>query len=98
MNGTLVESWNGRFWALIPSPSKDLGNELDGVDCASAASCQAVGSVSGSTLSESWDGHVWSITPSPNAAKGYNALAGVSCISAVSCTAVGPGNFIFAYR
>ena len=40
-----VESWNGKVWSLSASPTK-AGSDtvyLDGVSCAAAASCKAVG-------------------------------------------------------
>jgi hypothetical protein len=88
---TLVESWNGTSWSVVPSPSRGSGgNFLDGVSCASAAACTAVGYYgAGRTLVESWNGTSWSVVPSPNYGSGGNFLHGVSCVSAAACTAVG---------
>jgi hypothetical protein len=91
---TLIESWNGSTWSVMPSPSKPMaGNALAGVSCGSASACTAVGyylsSASASTLAQSWNGTAWSITPSPNKALSADQLYGVSCVSANTCTAVG---------
>jgi len=44
---TLIESWNGTTWSVVPSPNAVHGagaiNVLGGVSCASAATCVAVG-------------------------------------------------------
>jgi hypothetical protein len=65
--------------------------QLNGVSCASATFCMAVGTSAGyaTTLTESWNGSVWSVVPSPNPSSGANDLASVSCLSAVDCVAVG---------
>lgn len=91
---TLIESWGGSAWSIVPSPnvSPSLGNYLDGVSCLSATFCTAVGSfiskLGDRTLVETWDGSTWSIVPSPDT--GYiDGLLNVSCTSASACTAVG---------
>jgi hypothetical protein len=92
---TLIESWNGTGWTVLPSPNPPTagGNLLSGVSCTSATACTAVGYsyVSGSayrTLIESWDGTSWTVVPSRN--PGVNdGLFGVSCVSATACMAVG---------
>jgi hypothetical protein len=85
---TLVESWNGTAWSVVPSPII-VPNEsaFNGVFCLSAKSCVAVGDNSSSTLVESWNGIAWSVVagPSPSVAFFY----GVSCSSARSCKALG---------
>ncbi len=94
---TLIESWNGTAWSIVPSPNDGSNfNELLGVSCVSTTSCQAVGdvldSISGDpikTLIESWNGTAWSLVPSPSPGTSANALYGVSCVSATSCKAVG---------
>jgi hypothetical protein len=93
-NETLIESWNGTSWSIVPSPNPDTDfNIFTGVSCVSATACTAAGyyynSVSRTyqTLLESWDGTSWSIVPSPNL--GTNSyLYGVSC-AAGTCTATG---------
>jgi hypothetical protein len=96
-NQTLIESWNGTSWTIVPSPNNGTGlNVLNGVSCATASSCQAVGYYfdaslgADQTLIESWNGAVWSIVPSPNNGTASNILQGVSCHAASrSCQAVG---------
>jgi hypothetical protein len=93
---TLVESWDGGSWTIVPSPGAP-GSTIDdllGVSCTGATSCAAVGySTSGSsigTLVELWNGSSWSVSPSPdvtNALDDY--LYGVSCTGPIACTAVG---------
>jgi hypothetical protein len=96
---TVVETWDGTTWSVVPSPNPGPGgNDLNGVSCLSTSFCVAVGTALGSppqellTLVEMWDGTTWSVVPSPdpsNQSVPINELSGVSCISTVSCTAVG---------
>ena len=98
---TLVESWDGTRWSVVPSPNEGPAsgsNELWGVSCRSASACTAVGNIitNGNhykTLVESWDGTRWSVVPSPNGPNegepNYDQLWDVSCPSASACTAVG---------
>jgi hypothetical protein len=92
---TLIESWNGTSWSIVPSPNNGTSNnELNGVSCVSTTSCSAVGYYDTSmgvsqTLVESWNGTSWSIVPSPNNGTSNNELNGVSCVSTTSCSAVG---------
>ena len=94
-NQTLIESWNGTDWSIVPSPDNGTrDNDLLGVSCTTVRSCQAVGfsDIGGvdRTLIESWDGTNWSIVPSPDKGTAYNILDGVSCHAASgSCQAVG---------
>jgi hypothetical protein len=74
---TLAERWNGRRWTIqaIPNPAganptgaQDSG--LNGVSCASAQACVAVGSRydrAGTqvTLAERWNGQRWTIQVTP---------------------------------
>ena len=93
---TLIETWNGNTWAIVPSPdtSANQQNVLAGVSCTSAMFCAAVGNayngVQDQTLIEMWDGTTWSIIPSPDTSSTmFNGLTGVSCTSSTSCVAVG---------
>ena len=94
---TLIESWNGSAWSIVPSPntSPTQANDLGGVSCNLPTACVAVGQyyLSGDfsqTLIESWNGSAWSIVPSPNtSAAQINLLGGVSCSSPSACTAFG---------
>ena len=41
---TLIESWNGTRWSIVPSPNPGTGgSSLSGVACATAAACTAAG-------------------------------------------------------
>ena len=49
---TLIESWNGTSWSLVPSPSPGPEiNELAGASCVSAAACTAAGTDGGTGYS-----------------------------------------------
>jgi hypothetical protein len=98
INQTLIEEWNGSAWIILISPNTSAAqpNSLDGVTCASASECWAVGSYGENTtgirqtLVEQWDGTSWSIASSPNTtAMQDNYLLGVTCASASECWAVG---------
>jgi hypothetical protein len=91
---SLIESWNGSQWSVVPSPSPGVVQTLvNGVSCAAQNACSAVGSYSTrtatKTLVESWDGSSWSVAPTPNPGVENRALNGVSCASATTCTAAG---------
>jgi hypothetical protein len=92
---TLIETWNGTAWSLVPSPNPSRAKGYDvlsGVSCASASFCVAVGyhgkSPTTKALIETWNGSAWSVAPSPDQGS-KSSLSGVSCLSASSCTAVG---------
>ena len=90
---TLVESWNGSTWSVVPSPNFPDGQVsiLDGVSCSRPRACMAVGNAvlgaAAEPLIESWNGSAWTITTSP-AVSGIN-LGGVACPTSSSCVAVG---------
>jgi hypothetical protein len=94
---TLIESWNGSAWSIVPSPNTSPAqiNLLRGVSCSSSSACTAFGFYEPSnnfdqTLIESWNGSAWSIVTSPNTSPTQsNELSGVSCSSPSACTAVG---------
>ena len=95
---TLIESWNGTNWSIVPSPNTSLTDQdvLNGVSCVPIRPrtiCTAVGYYNNGTdqtLIESWNGWRWSIVPSPNTSTAQlNVFAHVSCESASFCTAVG---------
>jgi hypothetical protein len=59
INDTLAEAWNGTSWSLLSTPNKAsaTNNVLNGVSCAAAGSCTAVGVTTdrgsiGATLAE----------------------------------------------
>ncbi len=94
---TVAERWNGTAWAIqsTPSPSGAAATYLNGVSCAAASACTAVGQYvtsAGATvpLAERWNGTAWAVqsTPSPGGATA-SFLNAVSCASASACTAVG---------
>lgn len=92
---TLVESWDGSQWSVVPSPdvTHQRDNDLNAVSCISETSCVAVGfyysKTASRTLIESWNGTSWTRVPSPNRGKSDNRLEGVSCAATTTCEAVG---------
>jgi hypothetical protein len=95
---TLIERWNGTTWSITTSPNSSAGhwNLLQGVSCASATSCVAVGYVADAgqsfadSLVERWNGTVWTVVASANRASSTETiLVGVSCPTITSCFAVG---------
>jgi hypothetical protein len=92
---TLVESWNGSVWSVVPSPSPgDSYDNLEGVSCAGPSTCVAVGASavglqSARPLQEAWDGTTWTVVPGPVPGGGEGALNGVDCTSTSACVAVG---------
>lgn len=93
---TLVESWSGSGWSVVPSPNQGAGaNSLASVSCPSTTACMAVGagslpaSFSEKTLAEFWNGTGWVITATPSPAEAESDLGGVACSTPVTCTGVG---------
>jgi hypothetical protein len=91
----LAERWSGGQWKLqpIPSPANTKFDFLDGVWCASATACTAVGqhdTANGNFLSlaEHWDGTAWRLQPTAKPT-GHQGLRAVWCTSASTCSAVG---------
>ena len=89
----MAETWNGSSWSLsfpVRGPSGS-SSQLDGVSCASATFCEAVGqSQTGSTSSplfEVWNGRAWQ-TQAGTLPAG-STMAGVSCSATNVCMAVG---------
>jgi hypothetical protein len=87
---TLAESWNGSSWSVQATPT--AAGTLNGVSCASASFCLAVGLLNGrhKAIADAWDGTAWSaaqVAPAPN--NSIDNLTGVSCTSATGCIAVG---------
>jgi len=80
----LVLHWNGRTWAVAPTPALPgaLGNGgFVGVDGIGPSDVWAVGARSGKragafiTLAEHWDGKSWTIVPTPNGRSGGGLVA-----------------------
>jgi hypothetical protein len=101
---TLAEVWNGKRWAIQPTPNPPgaIVSQLFGVSCVSAHACTAVGhyvnrAYDSLTLAEAWNGKRWAIQPTPNPpgpkppGVRQTDLNAVSCVSAGACTAVGTG-------
>jgi hypothetical protein len=93
---TMIVHWDGTAWTVVSSPntSGSDNNLLDGVTCASASDCWAVGHSLTSnvqqTLVEHWDGTSWSIVASPNTSTTENNLFNeIACTSDSNCWAVG---------
>jgi PKD repeat protein len=102
---TLAELWNGKSWSVLPTPnppglSEGWAHEwyavFQGVSCASASDCIAVGRYRNSPeevakpLAEHWDGSKWSLIPAvaPSGATA-SGFEGASCTTPTACTAVG---------
>jgi hypothetical protein len=93
----LVETWNGTAWtpSTPPTPAGSSLPTLDGVSCATAKSCVAIGGYLKKTggfvpLAERWNGMEW-IPATPPAVRGSvdSELTTVSCVSAARCVAAG---------
>jgi len=96
-NGPLIEGWNGKAWAQMPTPGLGApGGILAGVAAVSATSAWAVGGTESgvgtseviTTLIARWNGTKWTRMPSPSPAGGA-ALSGVAAVSASRAWAVG---------
>jgi hypothetical protein len=88
---TLAQSGNGTTWLTqkTTNTSKQVGNYLEGVRCATTKFCIAVGWSNTSLLMEQWNGSAWNtiLAPKP-AGETYSVLSSVSC-SMTFCKAVG---------
>ena len=101
----LIDTWNGSAWSTDAAPRRPRANSrataLNGVSCASAKFCIAVGTGhqrgpspdSSGQLSRSsmrWNGATWSQRRTRPYEQGdKNELCGVSCVSSSFCVAVG---------
>jgi hypothetical protein len=95
---TLAEHWNGKTWSITPTPvpPTSLDSELNGVSCAPAGPCMAVGDFNFNTdatnptgFAELWNGKSWTEIPAAEPANTNSLLLGVSCRIASDCTATG---------
>jgi hypothetical protein len=100
-----VGRWDGRGWALEPTPrsdcggSRDEGDQLTGLSCVSTRDCLAVGGPADSGTGAEirrWNGRRWTIEPSPSRPR-RGALLGVSCVTRTACVAVGYRGRIYGY-
>src|SRR5215472_10934329 len=85
-----AEGENAQMPTFKPAP-RGRGAFLNGVACATATACTAVGNrTPARTLAERWNGRNWQVQASPNPASGQNIfLAGVACPTRSVCTAFG---------
>lgn len=100
-NGTgFIEHWDGSGWQVVPSqnPPKSGSSALDGVACAQAASCWAVGYWSNAQgnatfpYAEHWNGQAWSEVAMPypgHETLKTNLMRAVSCPATSQCWADG---------
>jgi hypothetical protein len=94
---TLVEHFDGKKFAIVPTPDRETApavDFLDGISGTSASDVWAVGSSSppgapDQTLVEHWDGATWSIVTSPNPGNAGNILQGVAALGPRDVWAVG---------
>lgn len=98
---TLIEHWNGKAWAQVPSPNPGAGsNILDSVTAVSATDMWAVGEYSTQTSSPGdiipnktlvlhWNGHQWRQVRTPSPGSFTDQLTGVAKISASNIWATG---------
>ncbi len=91
-----AELWRNGAWSTQAVNAPEAGNALlEGVSCAAAGSCVAVGFSEGgggarAALSETWNGSSWSIaSPKAPPAAQSSGLSGVSCSAPSACMAVG---------
>lgn len=62
---TVIETWDGSTWSVVPSPDPGYSNSLSSVSCTSTTDCTAAGTSSpesgqpSQTLVESWNGVAW---------------------------------------
>ena len=96
--GNLAAGWDGAHWSLETVPN--LGATLNGVSCAAASACIAVGyspaapivvGGPGSVQQDYvWDGTTWTAQQLPTrSGRAAGSLNAVSCTSSTVCTAVG---------
>jgi len=102
-SNALIERWDGSRWSIVKGPAlpAHVHRDLNGISCASAADCVAVGTTALSSrqptttpsrtrvLVEHWNGSAWSIVKSPNLPVPFSDLAGVACGGRWGCIAVG---------
>jgi hypothetical protein len=89
--------WNGAKWQpqTIVEPSGAYDSSwLNGVSCASATACIAVGGYVASsgtdfTLAERWNGHQWVMQSIPSPGSYGPNLTGIACPTPTDCIAVG---------
>jgi hypothetical protein len=97
-NRTLVESLSSGSWMVTSSPGSGGPTPtygprgLNGISCVAAASCVAVGQLTGpGPIVETMSNGRWSTAtnPIPRSKDGATGLYGVSCTTTTTCVAVG---------
>jgi hypothetical protein len=93
---TLVEAWNGRTWAVEPSPNvKGVPQTIfNGVSCSTPTSCTAVGQfVTGRHIESMFvaagTDNVWTPQTTEPVSPAESAFSGASCAAPTLCQAVG---------
>lgn len=93
---SLAESWNGRRWAITPSPDGPLAvNEFTSVSCLPNGRCLAVGisfnaaDTHGDTLAAAWTHGRWSQLAAPRRKAAFNLFYATDCVTATDCTVAG---------
>lgn len=94
---SLVERWNGKQFARVPSPDlSNRNNVLEDVAGSSASDVWAVGhaddldlGLTSTTLIEHWNGTRWRLVRSPSVPDHLNTLTGVVAIAPDDAWAVG---------
>ena len=105
--GPWASAWNGTAWIpetpprISPGYDGDAINELDGVSCASASACLAVGAppwrwAFANSRADFWDGSSWTAVGLPQSGPSPTFFHAVSCPSPTACIAVGelPGGTV----
>ncbi|HZV25235.1 MAG TPA: hypothetical protein VFG00_03005 [Acidothermaceae bacterium] len=92
----LIAHRTGTSWSIMASP-RLAQSALNGITCASATDCMAVGRVGNpntAALAEHWNGRGWTTQkiPAPVSDDNSVVLFGVACASASECFAVGGGD------
>jgi hypothetical protein len=93
----LAERWDGKAWALqpTPNPQAENGSSLVGLSCPAANACAAGGlfdyaDVNQSIFAFQWNGRSWTEQRQPNPqGQQFNGENAVSCATRVRCMAVG---------
>src|SRR5262245_21183949 len=89
---TLAERWNGRNWAIQPTPNPSgvqFRSVLSGVSCTARDACEASGWSDAGGFAERWNGTAWRLqaVKAPRGGQ-FPLLFSVSC-AVSSCEAVG---------
>lgn len=93
----LVEHWDGKHWAIVPTPAGQGFPVLEAVLDIAPGDAWLAGSslsvVSGKSVAtplfEHWDGQQWNIVPGPRSASGSSFLSALAGVSSNDVWAVG---------